>query len=119
MRDTFFYIGRFLSLVDTLHMEYCKNVRNGSVPPQLLGNSHLYLALSNPAAAFALLSQRIGVYQAWTRKEQDEKVKLARWAVGELGDIAHMLAEEGLPTETDDIGKSQILLGYLARSEKK
>lgn len=119
MRDTFFYIGRFLSLVDTLHMEYCKNVRDGSVPPQLLGNSHLHLALGNPAAAFALLSQRIGIYQAWTRKERDEKVKLARWAVGELGEIAHMLAEKGLPAVTDDIGKSQILLGYLAKSEKK
>jgi hypothetical protein len=119
MSDTFFFVGRFLSLTDTLHMEYCKNIRNGNIPPQLLGNAHLNLALKNPAAAFALLSQRIGVYQAWTRKEQGEKVKLARWAVGEMGEIALSLANEGLPTTTDDAAKAQILLGYLAKSGKK
>lgn len=119
MKGTFFLTGRFLSLVDTLHFEYCKNVRKGSVPPQLLGNAYLHLALSNPTAAFAILSQRLGVYQAWTRKEQDEKVKLARWAVGEMGKVASTLAEQGLPQTADDEGKAQILLGYLARPEGK
>ncbi len=119
MKGTYFLVGRFLSLVDVLHFEYCHNVRNKSVPPQLLGNAHLNLALGNPAAAFALLSQRLGVYQAWTRKEQDEKLKLARWAVGEMGRVASMLAEQGLPKTTDDEGKAEILLGYLAQSESK
>lgn len=119
MKGMFFLTGRFLSLVDTLHFEYCKNVRKGSVPPQLLGNSCLHLALSNPNAAFSLLSQRLGIYQAWTRKEQDEKVKLARWAVGEMGRVAAALAEQGLPQVTNDADKAEILLGYLARSESR
>jgi hypothetical protein len=115
MKGPLFLIGRFLSLVDTLHLEYCINVRNGSVPPQLLGNANLNLALGNPTAALAMLSQRLGVYQAWTKKEQGEKMKLARWAVGEMGRVTSALAEQGLPAATNDEGKAEILLGYLAQ----
>lgn len=119
MKDTFFNIGRFLSLIDTLHYEYCKNVRNGSIPPQLLGNAHLQIALDNPVAAFDILSRRINVYQAWTRKEKGEQAKLGRWVVSELGKVSSLLAEKNLPTKTTSLERAQILLGYLARTEKK
>jgi hypothetical protein len=118
MKDTFFYVGRFLSLIDTLHLEYCKNVRGGNIPPQLLGNAHLQVALDNPVSAFDLLSRRIGIYQAWTRKEQGDKIKLARWAVGQIGKVSDLLAEKTLPTSTASAERAQILLGYLARSEE-
>ena len=58
MKDTFFYIGRFLSLIDTLHLEYCKNVRGGNIPPQLLGNAHLQIALDNPVSALETTHDR-------------------------------------------------------------
>lgn len=119
MKDTFFNIGRFLSLIDTLHYEYCKNVRNGSIPPQLLGNAHLQIALDNPVAAFDILSRRINVYQAWTRKEKGEQAKLGRWAVSELGKVSNLLAEKNLPTNTTSVERAQILLGYLAKTDKK
>lgn len=119
MKDTFFYIGRFLSLIDTLHFEYCNNVRGGSIPPQLLGNSHLQIALDNPVSALDMLSKRLGVYQAWTRKESGEKVKLARWAVGELGKVTDLLSNKDLPSSTSSAERAQILLGYLSRSESK
>ncbi len=38
MSQPAFLIGRMLSLADTLHFEYCKAMRKGQVPPQLLGN---------------------------------------------------------------------------------
>jgi len=117
MKDTFFYVGRFLSMIDTLHYEYCKNVRGGSIPPQLLGNAHLQIALDNPVSALDMLSRRISVYQAWTKKEQSEQVKLARWAVRELGKISDLLAQKNLPLSTTDVERSQILLGYLSRAE--
>lgn len=117
MKDTFFHIGRFLSLIDTLHFEYCKNVRGGSIPPQLLGNSHLQIALDNPVSAIDLLSRRISVYQAWTRKEQGEQVKLARWAVGELGKVSDLITNKDLPSTTNSVERAQILLGYLYRPE--
>lgn len=119
MKDTFFYIGRFLSLLDTLHFEYCKNVRGGSIPPQLLGNAHLQIALDNPISAIDMLSRRINIYQAWTKKEQGEQVRLARWAVGELGKVSDLIAETNLPASTTDAERAQILLGYLSRSESK
>lgn len=119
MKDTFFYVGRFLSLLDTLHFEYCKNVRDGNIPPQLLGNAHLQIALDNPISAIDMLSRRINIYQAWTKKEQGEQVRLARWAVGELGKVSDLIAETNLPASTTDAERAQILLGYLSRSEKK
>lgn len=117
MKDTFFYVGRFLSLIDTLHLEYCKNVRGGNIPPQLLGNAHFQIALDNPVSALDILSRRINIYQAWTKKEQGEQVKLARWTVGQLGKTADYLSEKTLPTSTTSIERAQILLGYLARTE--
>ena len=117
MKDTLFYVGRFLSLIDTLHLEYCKHVRGGSVPPQLLGNAHLSIALDNPVSAVDMLSRRIGIYQAWTRKEQDEKVKLARWSVGQLGKVSLLLAENVLPSSTSNAERAQMLLGYLSNFE--
>jgi hypothetical protein len=118
MKDTFFYVGRFLSLIDILHLEYCKNVRGGNIPPQLLGNAHLQIALDNPVSALDILSRRINIYQAWTRKEQGEQVKLARWSVGQLGKISTLLAEKSLPICTTNVDRAQILLGYLAKSEE-
>lgn len=118
MKDSFFYVGRFLSLIDTLHLEYCKHVRSNSIPPQLLGNAHLQIALDNPTSALDLLSRRINVYQAWTRKEQGEHMRLARWAVGQLGEVSATLAEKPLPNSTTSAQRAQILLGYLARAEE-
>jgi hypothetical protein len=121
MKDTFFYVGRFLSLVDTLHYEYCDKVRGGNIPPQLLGNTHLPIALDNPVSAFDMLSRRIGIYQAWTKKGQDNQdaLKLARWAVGQLGKVTDSLSEKTLPDHTTSAERAQILLGYLARADKK
>lgn len=116
MKDTFFYIGQFLSVVDTLHHEYCKHVR-GSVPPQLLGNAHLQIALDNPESAIELMSSRLRVYQAWARTGQGEEMRLARWALGQLSKICSQLAEIPLPSSTTSSDRAQILLGYLAKPE--
>ena len=119
MKDAFFNIGRFLSLIDTLHFEYCNNVRSGSIPPQLLGNAHLQIALDNPVTAIDMLGRRISVYQAWAKKEQGEKAKLAKWTIGEIGRISDFLSDMKLPSSTSSVERAQILLGYLARSESK
>lgn len=125
MQNTFFQVGRFLSLIDTLHLEYSKNGRIGRdgstppIPPRLLGNAHLQMALDDPVSAFDLISRRIGIYKAWAQKEQSAKGRLARWALGELGIISAMLAEKPLPTSTTSAERAQILLGYLAKSEGK
>jgi len=119
MKEAFFLVGQFLSVVDTLHYEYCKHVRGGSVPPQLLGNAHLQIALENPESALELMCNRIRVYQAWARTGQGDNIGLARWALGQLGKISKQLAQVSLPTMTTTSDRAQLLLGYLAKPESK
>lgn len=113
VRKPAFMAGRLLSLADTLHAEYSKAVRN-ALPPQLLGNSLIPTAISDPNKGLARMLQRIRVYQAWAQKDG---TGLARWSCGEMGKIAVELAEklpQGRLTEPE---QAQLLLGYLARSE--
>jgi hypothetical protein len=115
VKEAAYELGRFLSLVDTLHREYCVNVRNGQIPPQLLGNALLATTVTNPKKALAEMVNRIRVYRGWAEKAG---TGLARWTLGEMGKLTPALAE-GLPGRMDDAGKAQLLLGYLARWEKK
>lgn len=117
MNEMAFQIGRILSLVDTVHREYCKVVRS-DIPNQLLGNSMMKTALENPARALAGLNQRLSVYKAWVDKSGEE-AKLAKWAVGELGKISGGLENCDLDIRFDDVGKAKMLLGYLARYENQ
>ncbi len=124
MKQSGYYIGRLLSLADLLHEQYCIHVRNGGdatkgLPPQLLGNSMMRGAMDNPVQALARLQERLTVYSAWARKEQGEKGKLAKWAMGEMGRVSEALSELELPTRTNDMMKAEIILGYLAKPEKK
>ena len=70
MNEPAFLVGRFLSLADTLHAEYCKDVRKNETPPQLLGNALIPTAISDPNKGLARMLQRIRVYQAWARRKK-------------------------------------------------
>ncbi len=93
MREPAFLIGRFLSLIDTLHAEYSKTVRD-DLPPQLLGNALIPTAIGNPSKGIARTNQRLRVYQAWARGRSG--TGLARWSCAEMGKIANEL-ESQLP----------------------
>ena len=110
-----FLIGRFLSLADTLHVEYCKGVRNGDLPPQLLGNALMPTAVSDPVKGFARMRHRLLPYQAWASTRGSA---LARWACGEMGKIATEIAGNLGTSRLSDAQQAQLLLGYLARTEK-
>jgi hypothetical protein len=47
VNGTAFLVGRLLSLADTLHREYCRHVRGGDIPPQLIGNALMPVASDN------------------------------------------------------------------------
>lgn len=119
MKSAGYNIGRLLSLVDCLHREYCRHVRNGDIPNNLLGNSLLQTVLDNPVRGLARLSERIAVYSAPFDRLHGEEYKLAGWAKKQMGIVSETLAGVELPSSTDDILKAQILLGYLAQSESK
>lgn len=125
MKQAPFYVGRMLAIADTLHREYCINVRgidkNGednSIPPSLIGNSLMTTALDNPEKGLARLSARLPIYQAWAQRAHGENVRLAKWALAELGKVSDKLSELSIPKTAGDTEKAQILLGYLARTEK-
>ena len=119
MGETAFQLGRLLSLADTLHREYCVHVRKDSIPPQLIGNALMPAAADNPEDAIDRLRERMNIYQAWATKVsgEEEKYRLAKWAVGQMGDICHVI-KRPLPTKTDQTFRAELFLGYLARPPK-
>lgn len=118
MKDAYFLVGRLFNLADTLHEQYCLEVR-GDVPPGLLGNSLMRTALENPIEAIEQLADRMLVYQAWARSSQKENSKLAKWALGQFGSVSEALKECGVPNVVTPTGKAEMLLGYLAGALKK
>ena len=120
MKGPPFLVGRLLSLADQLHLQYCHGVRKGQVPPQLVGNALMATALEQPTKAIALLSQRILPYQAWARTLQGgDEVRLTKYFLGELGRVSAELKDLEMPLTCGDAEKAEMLLGYLARSEKE
>lgn len=117
MKSAGYNIGRLLSIADCLHKEYCRHVRNGDIPNNLLGNALLQTVLDNPIRGLARLSERIAVYSAPFDRLRGEDYKLAGWARKQMGVVSEQLAEKDIPSSTDDVLKSQILLGYLAHPE--
>ncbi|MBI3921455.1 MAG: hypothetical protein HY318_08575 [Armatimonadetes bacterium] len=129
MTGTAFLVGRLLSLADTLHREYCEVVRDKSIPPQLFGNSLMPVAADNPQDAVDRLRERMNTYKAWANKADGEKkdtlpetlkaIRIAKWAVAQMGEVCRQLAEQlPLPTQTDSAFRAELFLGYMARSPK-
>jgi hypothetical protein len=120
MDETAFQLGRLLSLADTLHREYCVQLRRDSIPPQLIGNALMPAAADNPEDAIDRLRERMNIYQAWATKVpgEEEKYRLAKWAVGQMGEICHAI-KRPLPTKTDQTFRAELFLGYLARPPKQ
>ncbi len=127
-----FLIGQIMSLADTLHKEYCRNVRadkkqtgekseNSGMPRQLIGNAAMAVAMDNPTTGLARLAERILIYQSWANTSQN--VGLAGWALNEFRDISEKLGkiteDAPLPERCNDAEKAQMLLGYLSRIGKE
>ena len=119
MKGQPFLVGRLLSLADQLHVEYCLDERKGQIPTQLFGSALMSTALEQPEKALALLCQRIPPYKNWaTRLQAGDRVGLTKFLLGEMGRLCNQLKECGVPKATDDADKAEMLLGYLAATEK-
>lgn len=109
MSDAGFRLGQLLAAADIVHVGYCKDVRDGSIPPTLLGNALLGMAAERPHDALKLLLRRWPPYAAWAKRK-------ARWVLREIEPIAMELREklgkvEGRP---DEYFQAELLLGYMA-----
>ncbi|MDO8753348.1 MAG: hypothetical protein Q7J80_05590, partial [Anaerolineales bacterium] len=118
MKTAPYLIGRMLSLADQIHYHYCQHVRKGSAPSQLIGNALMATALEEPEKALALYAQRILPYQAWAKTTSGEGAGLAKYFLSELGKACSDVALVDLPRRCADADKAQMLLGYLAKTEK-
>ena len=110
METTAFKVGRYLSVADWLHRVYCDKLRDGSMPPQLIGSAYLAQALTNPQRCFANMSRRLTPYLSWG------KTRGARHAAGivaTLDKLATEIAQRGgFATKTTDQDRADVLLGF-------
>lgn len=122
MKEPTYQIGRLLSLADSLHQHYCKHVRDGKSPSQLIGNALFNTALEQPVFALARLAERLAPYQAWARtfqsKNPESGVGLVKYFLGEMAGCTAAIQLERLPPRMSDADKAKLLLGYLADNSK-
>lgn len=112
-----FLVGRLFNIADSLHLQYCKQVRN-SIPPQLVGNALMATAQEEPIKALSMLWSRIKPYYAWAQTlKEGEHVGLVRYFLKHLGEASDQLKDLELPSRCTDADKAQMLLGYLAKLE--
>jgi len=114
MNNPPYLVGRILKLADELHAVYCKEVRNNSLPPQLLGNALMVAALDSPTQALAQLALRIAPYLGWARTNATESAGLSRYFLKEFGLVEIKLRNTTLATRFDDAARAQLLLGYIS-----
>ena len=118
MDNSSYLVGRMLKLADELHALYCKEVRKGNLPPQLLGNALMAAALDSPTQALAQLALRIAPYLGWARTNSTGSAGLSRYFLKEFGLVEGKLREATLPTRLDDPARAQLLLGYVSASSQ-
>jgi len=122
MQESMAQIGRLLALADSLHLQYCKHVRKGDSPSQLIGNAMFNTALEQPVFALARLAERLTPYQAWARTFQgnapEAGVGLVKYFLGEIAACTAAIRLDELPQRMTDADKAKLLLGYLADHPK-
>ena len=119
--------GQLLKTADELHVLYCRVVRGGDVPPQLVGSSLFQNAAEAPIRTLNVMSQRIMPYYSWAKSYRLKEVKEPQkesWRAGWLYRICEQtmdkLQNSWTPqTRFNDEEKAQLFIGYLAAFPKK
>lgn len=119
MNDRDYLLGQFLQFADRLHKLYCEHERKGSVPPQLIGNAAVSMAIQSPSRALQVLSHRMPVYLAWAERYSGPEAGLVKWTRKELGRLSAALKDTNLVTAVAASGRAELLLGYLASPSSK
>jgi hypothetical protein len=119
MENRDYLLGQFLQYADRLHKLYCEHERKGSVPPQLIGNAAVSMAIQSPSRALQMLSHRMPVYLAWAERYSGAEAGLVKWTRRELGKLSAALKDTNLATAVASNGKAELLLGYLANPSSK
>lgn len=127
MESVAYLVGQLLKISDELHTLYCKVVRGGDVPPQLVGSALFVTAGETPNQAIAQLSLRMNPYITWAKQyrfknmtTKNEESWRARWYLSLYEDAANKLkAIMTDSTRFGDFDKAQLFIGYLASFPKR
>ncbi|MEN6452093.1 MAG: hypothetical protein ABFC96_16505 [Thermoguttaceae bacterium] len=134
MNDVAFKLGQLLATVDVVHAGYCADVRDGAVPPSLLGNQVFATAQSAPDKSLAMLCRRWKPYAAWVskasrnrsradgliaskNKEEQQRgwdIKKALRHAREIQPLADELASGLVGCTVNNTFRAELLLGYIA-----
>lgn len=127
MKDAAYQIGQLLKAADELHAVYCKVVRDGSIPPQLIGSSLFVAVCESPIQGLSQMSVRIKPYLEWAKQYRtrfiatkgEESWRVA-WILNLLEDIASDLGSLLSPSLSfRDYDKAMLMIGYLAAFPKR
>ena len=118
--------GQLLKAADELHALYCRVVRSGDIPPQLVGSSLFQNAAEMPMRTMNLLSQRIMPYYAWAKsyrlkniQEKEKESWRAFWLYRICEKTMNKLQSSWTPQiRFNDEEKAQLFIGYLAALPK-
>lgn len=127
MENTPYNYGQLLKAADELHALYCSVVRNGDIPPQLVGSSLFQNAAEAPVRTLNLLSQRIMPYYSWAKSYRLKGIMTdgkESWRAGWLYRICEKTMDKLQSTWTtqtrfNDEEKAQLFIGYLSAFPKK
>ena len=127
MENLPYLYGQLLKAADELHALYCKVVRNGDIPPQLVGSSLFQSAAEAPVRTMQMLSQRLMPYYSWAKSyrlknitEPQKESWRAGWLYISIERIMVKLQENWtVQTRFNDEEKAQLFIGYLAAFPKK
>jgi hypothetical protein len=122
MENKPYLIGQIMKISDELHALYCKEVRNDEVPPQLIGNSLMTVAMETPVQALAQLSRGVMPYIAWAKQYRINGDPENRWQAGwylRLFEDTATRIGQLKPLCFGDLEKAQVFTGYLAAFPKR
>lgn len=127
MENLPYLYGQLLKAADELHALYCTVVRNGDIPPQLVGSSLFQSAAEAPTRTMQMLSQRLMPYYSWAKSYRLKNVNAPgkeSWRAGWLYSICEKIAgklQENWTAQTrlSDAEKAQLFIGYLAAFPKR
>ena len=75
MENMPYLYGQLLKAADELQVLYCKVVRDGEIPPQLVGAGVFQSAVEMPVRTLSVLSQRIMPYYSWAKSYRWKKIE--------------------------------------------
>ena len=130
MTGNAYRLGQLFAAADAVHAGYCADVRNGSMPPTLLGNEVLGIAQRSAVKGLDLMALRIRPYHAWARRQVPPKpmvdgkepssrerfLKRAFWGFRDMERLSRSIDRERLGKIPDDRARAEMILGYLAGS---